>query len=387
MTIPGLALFYAGLVRTKNALSILMQCFVITCLISILWVLFAYSMAFSDGGPINAWLGGPSRVLMAGVAPATLKGTIPEIIFAMFQMTFAIITPALVIGGFAERMKFTALLLFSLLWLVLVYVPICHWVWGGGWLQSLGVMDFAGGTVVHINAGVAALVSALVLGRRKGFPETAIPPHNLAMTVTGASMLWVGWFGFNAGSALAADGAAGMTMLVTHIGAACSSLAWMLLEWIRYRKPSVLGIVTGMVAGLGTITPASGFVGPLGALVIGTTAGTVCFIATNFMKRVLHVDDSLDVFPVHAVGGMIGTVLTGVFAAPTLGGVGYAEGIDMGQQVTTQLIGVGVTVLWSGIITLVILGLIYVTVGLRVSREEEIEGLDLSLHNETAYNP
>jgi Amt family ammonium transporter len=303
MTIPGLALFYAGLVRTKNALSILMQCFVITCLISILWVLFAYSMAFSDGGPINAWLGGPSRVLMAGVAPATLKGTIPETVFAMFQMTFAIITPALVIGGFAERMKFTALLLFSLLWLVLVYVPICHWVWGGGWLQSLGVMDFAGGTVVHINAGVAALVSALVLGQRKGFPETAIPPHNLAMTVTGASMLWVGWFGFNAGSALAADGAAGMTMLVTHIGAACSSLAWMLLEWIRYRKPSVLGIVTGMVAGLGTITPASGFVGPLGALVIGTTAGTVCFIATNFMKRVLHVDDSLDVFPVHAVGG------------------------------------------------------------------------------------
>lgn len=387
MTIPGLALFYAGLVRTKNALSILMQCFVITCLISILWVLFAYSMAFSDGGPINAWLGGPSRVLMAGVAPATLKGTIPETVFAMFQMTFAIITPALVIGGFAERMKFTALLLFSLLWLVLVYVPICHWVWGGGWLQSLGVMDFAGGTVVHINAGVAALVSALVLGRRKGFPETAIPPHNLAMTVTGASMLWVGWFGFNAGSALAADGAAGMTMLVTHIGAACSSLAWMLLEWIRYRKPSVLGIVTGMVAGLGTITPASGFVGPLGALVIGTTAGTVCFIATNFMKRVLHVDDSLDVLPVHGVGGMIGTVLTGVFAAPALGGVGYAEGVDMGQQVTTQLIGVGVTVLWSGIITLVILGLIYVTVGLRVSREEEIEGLDLSLHNETAYNP
>jgi Amt family ammonium transporter len=387
MTIPGLALFYAGLVRTKNALSILMQCFVITCLISILWVLFAYSMAFSDGGPINAWLGGPSRVLMAGVAPATLKGTIPETVFAMFQMTFAIITPALVIGGFAERMKFTALLLFSLLWLVLVYVPICHWVWGGGWLQSLGVMDFAGGTVVHINAGVAALVSALVLGQRKGFPETAIPPHNLAMTVTGASMLWVGWFGFNAGSALAADGAAGMTMLVIHIGAACSSLAWMLLEWIRYRKPSVLGIVTGMVAGLGTITPASGFVGPLGALVIGTTAGTVCFIATNFMKRVLHVDDSLDVFPVHAVGGMIGTVLTGVFAAPALGGVGYAEGVDMGQQVTTQLIGVGVTVLWSGTITLVILGLIYVTVGLRVSREEEVEGLDLSLHNETAYNP
>ncbi|GAB4514767.1 MAG: ammonium transporter [Sulfuricaulis sp.] len=386
MTIPGLALFYGGLVRTKNVLSILMQCFAITCMVSIVWVLFAYSLAFGDGGANNAWIGGMAKALMAGIGVNTLKGDIPETVFAMFQMTFAIITPALVIGAFAERMKFSAMMIFSLLWLLLVYVPVCHWVWGDGWLQKMGVMDFAGGTVVHVNAGVAALVAALVLGRRKGFPETAMPPHNLTMTVIGACMLWVGWFGFNAGSALAANGTAGMTMLVTHIGAAAGSLTWMFCEWIRFGKPSVLGIVTGMVAGLGTITPASGFVGPLGALVIGVTAGLVCFTATNYMKRSLHVDDSLDVFPVHGVGGVIGTLLTGVFAATALGGVGLAEGVTMGKQVTTQLTGILVTAAWCGIVTFILLKLIDVTLGLRVTIEQETEGLDTVLHNETGYN-
>jgi Amt family ammonium transporter len=304
----------------------------------------------------------------------------------MFQMTFAIITPALVVGGFAERMKFSAMLLFSLLWLLVVYIPVCHWVWGGGWLAKMNFMDFAGGSVVHINAGVAALVAALVLGRRKGFPDTAMPPHNLTMTVTGAGMLWVGWFGFNAGSALAANGSAGMAMLVTHLGAAAGALAWTLCEWMRFRKPSVLGIVTGMVAGLGTITPASGFAGPLGALAIGGLAGVVCFFATNYMKRALHIDDSLDVFPVHGVGGVIGTTLTGVFASAALGGAGYAEGMTMGSQVTTQLIGVGATLLWSGVLTYVLLKLVDLLLGLRVTVEEETEGLDTVLHNETGYN-
>ena len=386
MTIPGLALFYGGLVRTKNVLSILMQCFAITCMVSIVWVLFAYSLAFGDGGAGNAWLGGMGKALMAGVGVNTLKGDIPETVFAMFQMTFAIITPALVVGAFAERMKFSAMMLFSLFWLLLVYVPVCHWVWGDGWLQKLGVMDFAGGTVVHINAGVAALVAALVLGKRKGFPETAMPPHNLTMTVIGACMLWVGWFGFNAGSALAANGTAGMTMLVTHLGAAAGSLTWMFCEWIRFGKPSVLGIVTGMVAGLGTITPASGFVGPLGALVIGVSAGLICFMATNYMKRSLHVDDSLDVFPVHGVGGILGTTLTGVFAATTLGGVGFAEGMTMGKQVLTQITGVLVTAVWSGAVSYLLLKLIDALVGLRVSIEHETEGLDTVLHNEKGYN-
>ena len=388
MTLPGLALFYGGLVRTKNVLSVLMQCFAITGVVSIAWVLFAYSLAFGDGGESNAWIGGLAKSFLAGVGVNTLKGNIPETVFAMFQMTFAIITPALVVGGFAERMRFSSMLLFSLLWLLLVYVPVCHWVWGDGWLAKLGVMDFAGGTVVHINAGIAALVAALVLGRRKGFPETAMPPHNLTMAVTGAGMLWVGWFGFNAGSALAADGSAGMAMLVTHTGAAAGAITWMLCEWIRFGKPSVLGIVTGMVAGLGTITPASGFVGPLGAVAIGVTAGIACFLATNYMKRKLHIDDSLDVFPVHGVGGMIGTTLTGVFAATALGGVGYAGGaaVTMGQQVLIQLVGVGVTLAWSGVLTFVILKVVDAVTGLRVNVEEETEGLDTAQHNETGYN-
>lgn len=386
MTLPGLALFYAGLVRATNVLSVLMQCFSIACIVTLAWLVVGYSLAFGDGGAYNQWYGGFAKAVMSGIGVSTLKGTIPETVFAMFQLTFAIITPALVLGAYAERVKFSGMLLFSLLWLLFVYVPIAHWVWGGGWLQEMGIMDFAGGTVVHLNAGVAALVAALVLGRRKGFPETPMPPHNLAMTVTGACMLWVGWFGFNAGSALAADGAAGMAMLVTHIGAAAGSLAWMFCEWVRYRKPSVLGIVTGMVAGLGTITPASGFVGPIGALAIGAAAGVLCFIATNVMKRALRVDDSLDVFPVHGVGGALGTTLTGVFAAAYFGGVGYPEGVTMGDQVRVQLTGVLATAVWSAVVTFVLLKLSDALVGLRVTAEEETEGLDTVLHNEKGYN-
>ncbi|KPK18455.1 MAG: ammonia channel protein [Betaproteobacteria bacterium SG8_41] len=386
MTIPGLALFYAGLVRTRNVLSVLMQCFAITCMVTIAWVVVVYSIAFGDGGTANAWYGGFGKSFMSGVQVSSVKGTIPESVFSMFQLTFAIITPALVIGAYAERVRFSGMLLFSLLWLLLVYAPIAHWVWGDGWLQQLGLMDFAGGTVVHLNAGMAALVAALVLGPRKGFPETPMPPHNLTMAVTGACMLWVGWFGFNAGSALAADGSAGMAMLVTHIGAATGSLAWMSCEWVRYGKPSVLGIVTGMVAGLGTITPASGFVGPLGAIVIGAAAGLVCFSATNYMKRTLRIDDSLDVFPVHGVGGILGTLLTGVFAATALGGVGYAEGTGMGRQVLVQILGILVIGAWSGIISFVLLKVSDTLVGLRMTPEEETEGLDTVLHNETGYN-
>jgi Amt family ammonium transporter len=386
MTLPGLALFYAGLVRAKNVLSVLMQCFAITCVVTLAWVIAAYSIAFGDGGAANAWWGGLGKSFLSGVEVKTLKGTIPETVFAMFQLTFAIITPALVIGGYAERVRFSGMLLFSVLWLLAVYAPVAHWVWGDGWLAKMGLMDFAGGTVVHLNAGVAALVAALVLGRRRGFPETPMPPHNLTMTVAGASMLWVGWFGFNAGSALAADGAAGMAMLVTHIGAATGAFAWMLCEWARYGKPSVLGVVTGMVAGLGTITPASGFVGPLGGIAIGAIAGVACFFATNFMKRALRVDDSLDVFPVHGVGGVLGTALTGVFAATALGGVGYPEGQTMGGQLLVQLGGIVAVGLWSGVVTLVLLKVSDALVGMRVASEEETEGLDTVLHNEKGYN-
>ena len=386
MTLPGLALFYAGLVRTKNVLSVLMQCFAITCVVTLAWVVVAYSVAFGDGGASNAWWGGLGKSFLSGIEVKTVKGSVPETVFSMFQLTFAIITPALVLGAYAERVKFSGMLLFSLLWLLFVYAPIAHWVWGDGWLQKMGLMDFAGGTVVHLNAGMASLVAALVLGRRRGFPETPMPPHNMTMAVTGACMLWVGWFGFNAGSALAADGSAGMAMLVTQIGAATASLAWMFCEWVRYGKPSVLGIVTGMVAGLGTITPASGFVGPLGALVIGAAAGVACFFATNFMKRVMHVDDSLDVHPVHGVGGALGTILTGVFAASYFGGAGYPEGTAMGAQVLVQLAGVAAVALWSGVITYVVLKICDATVGMRVAPEDETEGLDTVLHNEKGYN-
>jgi ammonium transporter, Amt family len=383
MTLPGLALFYAGLVRAKNVLSVLMQCFAITCVATLAWFAVGYSIAF---GEANAWWGGLDKAFFAGMQASTVKGTIPETLFAMYQMTFAIITPALVVGAYAERVRFGGMLLFSVLWLLIVYCPLAHWVWGGGWLQARGVMDFAGGLVVHLNAGVAALVCALVLGRRRGFPETAMPPHNMTMCVTGAAMLWVGWFGFNAGSALAADGAAAMAMLVTHIAAATGAFVWMLCEWLKYGKPSALGIVTGMVAGLGTITPASGFVGPTGALIIGAAAGVVCFLATNYMKRGLNVDDSLDVFPVHGVGGLIGTLLTAIFVSATFGGMGYPDKVGMGEQFVTQLIGVVVTALWSGVLTWILLKLVDALAGMRVAGDEETEGLDTALHNEKGYN-
>ena len=384
MTIPGLALFYAGLVRSKNVLSVLMQCFAITCMASILWFAYGYGLAFGDGGSMNKWIGSIDW-FMSSVSRDSLSGTIPETVFVMFQMTFAIITPALVVGGFAERMKFSAMLWFSGIWLTVVYLPVCHWVWGGGWLGDMGLLDFAGGTVVHVNAGVAAIVAALVLGNRKGFGHTAMPPHNLTMTVAGAAMLWVGWFGFNAGSALAANGDAGMAMLVTHIGAAAGSLAWMFMEWVRHGKPSVLGIVTGMVAGLGTITPASGYVGPMAAVIIGLAAGVVCYVATAFIKRTLKIDDSLDVFPVHGVGGVLGTLCAGLFVG-TLGGVGLADGMTTGGQVWVQFIGVAATFGYCAVATWIILKIIDVVVGLRVTEDEETQGLDIVLHDETGYN-
>ena len=384
MTIPGLAFFYAGLVRSKNVLSVLMQCFALTCAVTLLWVVLLYSLAFSDGGSLNGIIGGMSNVFMMGVTATSLSGDIPETVFAMFQLTFAIITPALIVGGFAERMKFSSMLLFSMLWMVFVYAPICHMVWGGGWLGELGLMDFAGGTVVHINAGVAALVAAVMLRERKGFPSTPMPPHNLSMTVAGASMLWVGWFGFNAGSALAADQSAGMAMLVTHIGAAAGSLSWMAREWSKQGKPSVLGIVTGMVAGLGTITPASGFVGPLGALIIGVLAGLICYEATQYIKKVLKIDDSLDVFPVHGIGGMLGTLLTGIFASASFGGIGLDNSIS--SQIGIQFIGIIFTIIWCGLFTFIILRIVDNVLGLRISEEDEETGIDLSEHGEKGYN-
>ena len=389
MTIPGLALFYGGLVRSKNVLSVLMQCFAVTCVASIIWFAVGYSLAFGDGGSMNAWIGNLDNVFLAKLGEDSMAGDIPESVFAMFQMTFAIITPALIVGAFAERMRFSAMLLFSALWLIAVYVPITHWVWGGGWLGEMGLLDFAGGTVVHITAGVGALVAALVLGNRKGFPQQAMPPHNLTMTVTGAGMLWVGWFGFNGGSALAANGDAGMAMLVTHISAAAGALAWMTMEWIKFGKPSVLGIVTGMVAGLGTITPASGFVGPGGALVIGFSAGIVCYYATQAIKQRWKIDDSLDVFPVHGVGGMLGTLYAGIFASDALGvfsGQGYNEGMNMLSQVQVQLVGIAATFVYTGIVTFILLKLIDKVLVLRIDEESETSGLDLVEHNERGYD-
>jgi len=386
MTLPGLAAFYGGLVRAKNVLSVLMQCVAVTCVVSLLWIAGAYSLAFGDGGAHQAWLGSLDKALFAGIGRDSVSGTVPETVYAMFQLTFAIITPALVIGGFAERLRFSAVLGFTVLWLLLVYVPVTHWVWGGGWLAKLGVLDYAGGIVVHVNAGVAALVAALVVGPRRGFPVTPMAPHSLPLTVMGAGMLWVGWFGFNAGSALAANGNAGMALLATHTGAAAGALVWMALEWLKYGKPSVLGMVTGVVAGLGTITPASGFVGPLGAMAIGATAGFVCFFATILLKRVLHIDDSLDVSPVHGVGGIVGSLLTGVFVDAALGGAGYAPGMTMGSQLLVQAIGVGATAVWCGGVTWGILKLLDATTGLRVDADTEAQGLDLAEHGENAYN-
>jgi Amt family ammonium transporter len=382
MTIPGLALFYAGMVRKKNILATVMQSFAITCLITVIWMVVGYSIAFTDGGSMNAYIGGLSKVLLNGIELGTLSGTIPESVFMVFQMTFAIITPALIAGAFADRMKFSALLWFIGLWSIIVYAPITHWVWAsGGFLFDAGVLDFAGGTVVHINAGVAGLVCALVLGKRVGLGHDNMAPHNLVYSVIGASLLWVGWFGFNAGSALAAGGRAGMAMAVTQIATAGAALAWMFIEWITRGKPSILGIVSGAVAGLVAITPASGFVGPSGALIIGIVAGLVCFWAVVWLKPALGYDDSLDAFGVHAVGGIVGAILTGVFAKEAIGGVaGALEG--NGGQIMTQIYGVAVTIVWTAVASFVLLKIVDVIVGLRVSREVEVEGLDINLHGE-----
>ncbi|MCB2380582.1 ammonium transporter [Shewanella sp. SR1] len=388
MTLPGLALFYGGLVRSKNVLSILMQCFSIAALASVLWFAIGYSLAFDAG---NSFIGGLGKALLSGVGRDSLSGDIPEPLFMLFQMTFAIITPALIIGGFAERMKFSAVLIFSGAWLLLVYAPITHWVWGGGWLAQLGLYDFAGGTVVHITAGVAALVAAKVLGPRKGFLNSAIMPHNLTMTVTGAGMLWVGWFGFNGGSALGANGTAAMAILATHLAASMGAMTWAAIEWIKFGKPSALGIVTGMVAGLGTITPASGYVGPAGALVIGLLGGIVCFYSTVYIKQKLKIDDSLDVFPVHGVGGILGTLLAGVFSSTQLGvfsGYGFAAVNEtMIDQLGVQIIGVAATFTYTAVVTWLLFVIIRKLLGgLRVSTEQEVNGLDLSEHEETGYS-
>lgn len=395
MTIPGLALFYGGMVRSKNILSVMMQCFAITGLISLLWVIYGYSLAFDVTGMekgvtnLHSFVGGLSRAFLQGLSHDGLTSAtalFPESVFITFQMTFAIITPALIVGAFAERMKFSAMLIFSGLWFTLVYAPIAHMVWSGdgGLMWDWGVLDFAGGTVVHINAGVAGLVAALVLGKRKGYPTTPMAPHNLGYTLVGAAMLWVGWFGFNAGSAAAANGTAGMAMLTTQIATAAAAMGWMFAEWIAHGKPSALGIASGVVAGLVAITPAAGTVGPIGALIIGIAAGVLCFFAATSLKRKLGYDDSLDAFGVHGIGGIIGALLTGVFAAPALGGFGTVE--DIAAQVAIQFKGVGLTVIYTAVVSFVILKVLDLVMGLRVTEEEETVGLDLAQHNERGYN-
>jgi Amt family ammonium transporter len=389
MTIPGLALFYGGMVRSKNVLATMMQCFAITCLISVLWMLFGYSLAFDTTGMekgvtnFNSFVGGLSKAFLAGLEKDSLTLAVPESVFMTFQMTFAIITPALIVGAFAERMKFSAMLWFTALWSLLVYAPIAHMVWSGdgGFMWDMGVLDFAGGTVVHINAGIAGLVAALVLGKRKGWPTTPMAPHNLTLSVIGAALLWVGWFGFNAGSAVAADGRAGMAMAVTQIATAAAALGWMFSEWLSHGKPSVLGIISGAVAGLVAITPASGFVGPVGALIIGIAAGVICFLASTKLKRALKYDDSLDAFGVHAVGGIVGALLTGFFAVESIGGTAGSF-----AQFLTQLKGVAITVVYCAVGTYIILKVLDVIIGLRVNDEQETEGLDLALHDERGYN-
>ena len=395
MTIPGLALFYGGLVRVQNVLSVLMQCFALTGLITIVWIVCGYSLAFNTTGMVEgqitltSFVGGLGTMFLRGVGVDSLSGTIPETVFVTFQLTFAIITPALIAGAFAERMKFSAMLIFSVLWSIIVYAPLCHMAWSGpGSLfgDVIGALDFAGGNVVHINAGIAALVAAILVGKRIGYQTTAMPPHSLTLTVVGASMLWVGWFGFNAGSAVAADGAAGMAMLVTQISTATAAVAWMFVEWAKHGKPSALGIVTGAVAGLVAITPASGSVGPIGALVIGLVSGVVCFWGATSLKAKLGYDDSLDAFGVHGIGGIVGALLTGVFVATSLGGNGLAEGMTIGTQVWAQLLSIIITIAWSGILSFIILKIVDATVGLRVDEDEERQGLDLSQHNERGYN-
>jgi len=394
MTIPGLSLFYAGMVRAKNVLSVMMQCFAITGLMTVLWVLYGYSLAFDTTGMTNeainlaTFVGGLDKAFLSGVTREGLTGTIPETVFVTFQMTFAIITPALIVGAFAERMKFSAMLVFMAIWFTIVYAPICHMVWSGdgALMWDWGVLDFAGGTVVHINAGLAGLIACLMLGKRRGYPTTAMPPHNLNFTIMGASMLWVGWFGFNAGSALASNADAGMAMLVTQVATAAAALAWMFAEWVIHGKPSVLGIASGAVAGLVAITPASGTAGPMGALLIGFASGLICFLAATKMKRALGYDDSLDVFGVHAVGGIVGAILTGLCADVSLGGAGLAEGMTIGSQLWIQTKGVLFTVVYTGVLSFVILKVIDVVMGLRVADEQETEGLDLALHDERGYN-
>lgn len=392
MTIPGLALFYGGMVRSKNILSVMLQCFAIAGLMSILWMVYGYSLAFDTTGMeagvtnFSSFVGGLDRAFLSGLTPDSLTGTVPESLFITFQMTFAIITPALIVGAFAERMKFSAMLVFMGVWFTLVYAPIAHMVWGGdgGLMWDWGVLDFAGGTVVHINAGIAGLVACLVLGKRKGFPTTPMAPHNLGLTLVGAAMLWIGWFGFNAGSSLAANGTAGMAMLVTQIATAAAALGWMFAEWLTHGKPSALGIASGVVAGLVAITPAAGTVGPMGALIIGLASGVICFFCATSLKRKLGYDDSLDAFGVHGIGGIVGALLTGAFAAPALGGFGEVDNIAL--QLWVQLKGVLFTVVYTAIVTFVILKVIDQVMGLRVSEEEETIGLDLSLHNERGYN-
>jgi ammonium transporter, Amt family len=385
MTLPGLALFYAGLVRAPNVLSVLMHCFAIACLVSILWLVCAYSLAFAAGTP---WIGGLSKAFLSGVGRQTLapSTTVPETVFFMFQMTFAIITPALIVGAFVERMKFESVLLFSGLWLLVVYVPVAHWVWGGGWLNTMGIMDFAGGLVVHLNAGASALVVAFLLGPRAGFPGDLKPPHAPWMTMAGASMLWVGWFGFNAGSALTAGGDAGMAMTVTHISAATASLVWVAIEWAKFGKPSLVGMVTGTIAGLATITPASGFVGPAAALVIGLVGGVACYLVVGIVKQRFKIDDSLDVFAVHGVGGATGILLTAICVDAALGGAGLPEGRSMTQQFGVQLLGLIATLVWSVVATYVIVVAVKSAVGLRVGKENEEKGLDQTTHGESGYN-
>ncbi|AVX03280.1 ammonia channel [Maritalea myrionectae] len=382
MTMPGLALFYAGLVQSKNILSVLMHCVAIACVASILWVVAGYTLAFTDG---NAWIGGLSRFGLAGLERDGLSGTIPESLWIMFQMTFAIITPALMVGAFVERIKFLAVLIISSLWLMLVYVPVTHWVWGGGWLAQMGVIDFAGGIVVHVTAGVSAAAIAVFLGARDGFPKNVRPPHAPWMVMVGASLLWVGWFGFNGGSAVAADGNASMAILVTHLSAATASLVWMVIEWVRFGKPSIVGIVTGTIAGLATITPASGSVGPMGGIVLGLVGGFVCFYAVDLVKHRFNIDDSLDVLAVHGIGGATGTLLVALLLGFGPGAVGYAEGQNALSQFGVQLVGVVATAIWSLLVTIILVWLTKKWVGLRVGQDEETSGLDLTVHGETGY--
>jgi Amt family ammonium transporter len=382
MTLPGLALFYGGLVKSKNILSVLMQCIAVACLASLIWLAVGYSLAFADG---SQWVGGLQKSFFSGVERSSLSGDIPESVFFMFQMTFAIITPALMVGAYVERIKFSAVLLFSGLWLVIVYAPVTHWVWGGGWLAEMGILDYAGGLVVHLTAGISALVLAAALGPRKGFPGQADPPHSPAFVMIGASMLWVGWFGFNAGSALAANEDAGMAMLVTHVSAATASLVWMFIDWLKFGKPTLVGLVTGTIAGLASITPASGFVGPLGALIIGGSAGIICYILVSFVKNTLRIDDSLDVFAVHGAGGVLGILLVSFLADPKIGGVGYSEGMSAASQLNVQLIGIGSVFVWSIIASLIIIFIVKALTGLRVEDSYEEEGLDISSHGETNY--